>query len=57
MVTAPGLYTGYGAKTLPAVRESIEERRWTDVADAVATTAAALQAYRVVLDAAAAKLH
>jgi len=57
MVYAPGLYTGYGAKTLPAVREAIEERRWSEVSDAVASTAAALNAYRAVLDAAATKLH
>jgi N-acetylated-alpha-linked acidic dipeptidase len=27
-VYAPGLYTGYGVKTLPAVREAIEQRNW-----------------------------
>jgi N-acetylated-alpha-linked acidic dipeptidase len=27
-VYAPGLYTGYGVKTLPAVREAIEQRDW-----------------------------
>ena len=25
---APGFYTGYGVKTLPAVRESIEQKDW-----------------------------
>ena len=25
---APGFYTGYGVKTLPAVRESIEQKQW-----------------------------
>ncbi|MGH6911740.1 MAG: transferrin receptor-like dimerization domain-containing protein, partial [Phenylobacterium sp.] len=30
MVYAPGLFTGYGAKTLPGVREAIEERRFDD---------------------------
>ncbi len=29
---APGAYTGYGVKTLPAVRESIEQHKWA-VAD------------------------
>jgi len=28
MLYAPGLYTGYGVKTLPGVRESIEEKQW-----------------------------
>ena len=27
-VYAPGFYTGYGVKTLPAVRESLEQREW-----------------------------
>lgn len=27
-IYAPGLYTGYGVKTLPAVREAIEQRDW-----------------------------
>jgi N-acetylated-alpha-linked acidic dipeptidase len=27
-IYAPGLYTGYGVKTLPGVRESIEEKQW-----------------------------
>ena len=27
---APGAYTGYGAKTIPAVREAMEERKWQD---------------------------
>jgi N-acetylated-alpha-linked acidic dipeptidase len=56
MIYAPGLYTGYGAKTLPAVREAVEERHWAEVAGNVATTAAAIDAYRAALDAAAAKL-
>jgi N-acetylated-alpha-linked acidic dipeptidase len=27
-IYAPGMYTGYGVKTLPAVRESIEQKQW-----------------------------
>ncbi len=30
MVYAPGLLTGYGVKTLPGIREAIEERRWDE---------------------------
>jgi N-acetylated-alpha-linked acidic dipeptidase len=37
-IYAPGAYTGYGVKTFPAVREMIEEDKWTD-ADAGAVTA------------------
>jgi N-acetylated-alpha-linked acidic dipeptidase len=57
MVYAPGLYTGYGAKTLPAVREAVEERRYAEVAAAVTGTTAALDAYRRALEAATAALR
>jgi N-acetylated-alpha-linked acidic dipeptidase len=29
-IYAPGLYTGYGVKTLPGIREAIEQRNWTE---------------------------
>ncbi|MGB7554360.1 MAG: transferrin receptor-like dimerization domain-containing protein [Candidatus Korobacteraceae bacterium] len=29
-IYAPGAYTGYGAKTIPAVREAMEEKKWQD---------------------------
>ncbi len=32
-IYAPGFYTGYGVKTLPAVREAIEARDWFNVDD------------------------
>ena len=57
MVYAPGRYTGYGAKTLPAVREAVEERRWADAAESVTMTAAAIDSYRRVLEAATAALR
>jgi len=57
LIYAPGRFTGYGAKTLPGVREAIEERRWAD-ADAYARfTAAALNAYSDRLDQAATVLN
>jgi N-acetylated-alpha-linked acidic dipeptidase len=28
LIYAPGFYTGYGVKTLPGVRESIEQKQW-----------------------------
>jgi N-acetylated-alpha-linked acidic dipeptidase len=30
LIYAPGLYTGYGVKTVPAVREAIEQHQWTE---------------------------
>jgi N-acetylated-alpha-linked acidic dipeptidase len=29
-IYAPGFYTGYGVKTLPGVREAIEQKRWKE---------------------------
>ena len=29
-IYAPGLYTGYGVKTLPSIREAIEQRQWDE---------------------------
>jgi len=29
-IYAPGFYTGYGVKTLPGIREAIEQRNWTE---------------------------
>jgi N-acetylated-alpha-linked acidic dipeptidase len=42
MLYAPGLYTGYGAKTLPAVREAIELHHWPDAIDYISVVAASL---------------
>jgi N-acetylated-alpha-linked acidic dipeptidase len=45
MVYAPGLHTGYGVKTLPGIREAIEERRWDEANQYVAVVAHALNSY------------
>jgi len=52
LLYAPGQLTGYGAKTLPGVREAIEERRWGDANEYILRTAAVLDACRARLDAA-----
>ncbi len=44
-VYAPGQYTGYGVKTLPAVREAIELKRWNDANQQITVTAGVLEAY------------
>jgi N-acetylated-alpha-linked acidic dipeptidase len=57
MIYAPGRFTGYGAKTLPGVREAIEERRFED-ADAYAIlTGQALSDYAAQLDKATALIN
>ena len=50
LITAPGMLTGYGAKTLPGVREAIEQRRWDDARTYVGRTAAVIEAYANRLD-------
>jgi N-acetylated-alpha-linked acidic dipeptidase len=50
MIYAPGRFTGYGAKTLPGVREAIEDERWEVVDTQAALTAEALNAYADLLD-------
>jgi N-acetylated-alpha-linked acidic dipeptidase len=43
MIYAPGFFTGYGVKTLPAVREAIEQKQWSAVDPQIARTAAAIE--------------
>ncbi|MES2326106.1 MAG: transferrin receptor-like dimerization domain-containing protein [Pseudomonadota bacterium] len=54
LVYAPGTLTGYGAKTLPGVREAIEQRRFDDARTYVVRTAKVLEDYANRLDAAVA---
>ncbi len=56
LIYAPGLLTGYGAKTLPGVREAIEGRRWAEAADYIGKTARVLDAASARLDTATAAL-
>ena len=53
---APGRFTGYGAKTLPGVREAVEERRFADANLYAARTAAAIERFATRLDTAKASL-
>jgi N-acetylated-alpha-linked acidic dipeptidase len=50
MIYAPGLKTGYGVKTLPGVREAIEDRRWPDAERFAVVIAEALGRYCDGLD-------
>jgi N-acetylated-alpha-linked acidic dipeptidase len=56
LIYAPGALTGYGVKTLPGVRESIEADKWDDANEYSTITAAALGAYCDRLDRATAVL-
>jgi N-acetylated-alpha-linked acidic dipeptidase len=43
MLYAPGFYTGYGVKTIPGVREAIEQGEWQDADREIARVAAAVE--------------
>jgi N-acetylated-alpha-linked acidic dipeptidase len=50
MIYAPGMHTGYGVKTLPGIREAIEERHWDEANQYIGVVARALNAYSTRLD-------
>ena len=56
-VYAPGQYTGYGVKTLPGVREAIEERNWTEANKQIQIVAGVLERFAAEIDRAAATLR
>jgi N-acetylated-alpha-linked acidic dipeptidase len=56
LIYEPGLFTGYGVKTVPGVREAIERNHWEEANQYVGLTAAALTAYCDRLDKATAVL-
>jgi N-acetylated-alpha-linked acidic dipeptidase len=41
-IYAPGFYTGYGVKTLPGVREAIEQRAWSEAEQQAVQAAGAI---------------
>ncbi|MDP9146579.1 MAG: M28 family peptidase [Acidobacteriota bacterium] len=55
-IYAPGFYTGYAAKTMPAVRESIEQKQWKQAEDGVAVVSHVLEDEATLISSAAAKL-
>ena len=55
-IYAPGFYTGYSAKTMPAVREAIEQKQWKQAEDGIAVVARVLQDEAALISEAATKL-
>jgi N-acetylated-alpha-linked acidic dipeptidase len=55
-IYAPGFYTGYAAKTMPAVRESIEQKQWKQADDAIVIVGRVLQDEAGLISSAATKL-
>ena len=56
-VYAPGFYTGYGVKTLPGVREALEQRDWKLAEEQAVVEARTLDAFAAQIDRATALLE
>jgi N-acetylated-alpha-linked acidic dipeptidase len=57
MVYAPGFYTGYGVKTIPGVREAIEQKKWRDADQQMVRVGMVLEDEAALIDSAAAELE
>jgi N-acetylated-alpha-linked acidic dipeptidase len=56
-IYAPGAYTGYGVKTIPAVREALEEDKWNDAEQGAAIAGQVLQNEAKLVDSIAQQLE
>ena len=56
-IYAPGFYTGYGVKTLPGVREAIEQRNWKEGDAQIQVAAGAISAEAALLERVAGQLE
>jgi len=57
LLYAPGYYTGYAVKTMPGVREGIEQKAYAEAEREVARVAKALEREAALIDAAAVELE
>ena len=56
-IYAPGVYTGYGVKTMPAVRESIEQKKWKQADEGIIEVGRILAAEAALINSAAEELE
>jgi N-acetylated-alpha-linked acidic dipeptidase len=56
-IYAPGQYTGYGVKTLPAVREAIELRQWREANEQIVVVGKIIEGFAAEVDKATALLE
>ena len=56
-IYAPGFYTGYGVKTIPAVREAIEQKQWKLAEEQIVKVAQVIEGEASLIDSAAAELE
>lgn len=52
---APGFYTGYGVKTMPGIREAIEQKNWQEAQQQISTDANTILKFAEYLQSVAAK--
>ena len=57
MIDAPGVYSGYGAKTVPGVREAIELHHYDEATSEVARVAKVIESETALINSAAAELE
>jgi N-acetylated-alpha-linked acidic dipeptidase len=57
LLYAPGYYTGYAVKTMPGVREAIEEKNYAEAEAEILRVANALERETMLIEAAAAELE
>jgi N-acetylated-alpha-linked acidic dipeptidase len=56
-IYAPGMYTGYGVKTLPGVREAIERKHWKEADEQIVRVGKVLEKEGALIEDAAAGLE
>lgn len=49
-IYAPGFYTGYGVKTLPGIREAIEQRSWKEAEEQINIAAVTIEQFAAEID-------
>ena len=57
LIYAPGVYTGYGVKTVPGVREGIEQKRYAEAETEIVRVSKALEDESAVIESAARELE
>jgi len=56
-IYAPGFYTGYGVKTLPGIREALEQRDWQEAEEQIVIVSGILEEFARQIEAATAILQ
>ncbi len=57
LLYAPGVYTGYGVKTVPGVREGIEQKRYAEAEQEIVRVSKALEDESALIESAARRLE